>query len=400
MTDPAQATESQGFERREGRLLSLDAFRGATIISMILVNNPGTWSAVYPPLLHAEWNGWTFTDLIFPFFLFIVGVAIVFAYTKRLERGVPRRPLVAKATKRATILFGFGLLLAAWPYFTFTPSFGLSPLMTEKLRIMGVLQRIALCYLAATLLFLYVSDRARRWICAAILFGYWALLTLVPVPGFGPGRIDLPEGSLAAYIDRAILGVNHLWAGAEHRWDPEGLLSTLPAIATTLLGIFAGQILIAKEVSRRRKAWNLFLLGVVGTVAGWLWGRVFPINKSLWTSSYVVLTGGIALLTLSAFYWLADVRGHRAWTKPFVIYGVNAITVFVGSGFLGRILLTTDVANPAGSGVVPLQTWIFRTLFLPLATPINASLLYAITWILGWYVVLWLMYRKGIIWKV
>ena len=381
-----------------GRLVSLDVFRGATIVGMILVNNPGTWSAVYPPLLHAKWHGWTPTDLIFPFFLFIVGVAIALAYTKRLERGEDRGPLVKKAAKRAAILFGLGLLMAAYPFVTFEPSFGLREGAFEKLRIPGVLQRIAVCYLLVTLLFLYTSRILRQWLFVGILHGYWALMVLVPVPGYGAGRLDLPEGNLAAWLDRLILGENHLWVGAGRQWDPEGLLSTLPAIATTLLGLFAGRILL-EEATGRSKAVRLAVTGAVLTALGSIWGLVFPVNKALWTSSYVLLTGGLALLALAACYWVVDLRGRKAWTRPFVVYGVNAITVFVASGILAKTLILIDVRSGSGEKI-PLQAWLFRNLFLPLAEPVNASLLYAVTWILGWLVVLTVMYRRGIVWKV
>ncbi len=398
-TIPAPAlppTATVGRDVPSGRLLSLDVFRGATIAAMILVNNPGTWSAIYPPLAHAHWHGWTPTDLIFPFFLFIVGVAIAFAFEKRLLRGAPKGDLAFKAGKRALILFGLGLFMAAYPFFTFSPGFALRPGL-ESLRIMGVLQRIALCYLAVSLLYLYTSQTARHWTAAGLLLFYWGLMTLVPVPGYGAGRLDLPVGTLSAYLDRLLLGT-HLWVGTDRQWDPEGLLSTLPAIATTLFGAWTGRLLISDR-DGVEKAAVLFARGVVFVALGYVWNWFFPINKGIWTSSYAVFTAGQAMCALALCYWVADVQGKRSWTKPFVIYGVNAITVFVLSGLLARTLGLIQVADGAG-GSVSLQGWIFRNIFLAVAYPTLASLLYALTWVAGWFVVLYVMYRRNIIVKV
>lgn len=395
-SEPAPAVPT-GVLPVKNRLVSLDAFRGATIIGMILVNNPGSWGAIYPPLRHAAWHGWTPTDLVFPFFLFIVGVAIALAYTKRLARGVDRTELVKKAVVRSAALFAIGVFMAAYPVFTFEGGFGFRPEL-ETLRIMGVLQRIALCYLAASLAFLYLDGRAQRWLVVGLLFGYWALLMLVPVPGVGAGLIDDPTTTLAAYVDRLVFG-DHLWAGADRLWDPEGLLSTIPAVATTLFGVFAGMILLDERRTAAEKAAALFARGAVLMAAGYAWGWVFPINKALWTSSYAVLTAGLALSGFALCYWFADVRGRRRWTQPFVVYGVNALTVFVMSGLLAKTLGLIQVGDGAG-GTTSLQGWIFTTLFLPLASPTNASLLYALTWIGAWFLVLLVMYRRGIVVKV
>ncbi|MEM0964325.1 MAG: heparan-alpha-glucosaminide N-acetyltransferase domain-containing protein, partial [Bacteroidota bacterium] len=318
----------------EGRLVSLDVFRGLTIMGMILVNNPGTWSAVYPPLLHAEWHGWTPTDLVFPFFLFIVGVAIPLAFEKRLARGADRAGLVRKTVKRAAVLFALGLGLAlfsrVWRLVA-GEGFDLS-----DLRIMGVLQRIALCYLVASILYLTTSARTLAVVGAALLLGYWAALELVPVPGVGAGQLDVPAETLPAYLDRLLLGPQHLWIGADKQWDPEGLLSTLPAIVTTLLGIVAGKMVGRKDTDRTEVAARMLVTGLVLTAVGSAWGWVLPINKPLWTSSYVVLTGGLAFSVLGACYWAADVRRWRGCTQPFVVYGVNALLVFVGSSLLAQ----------------------------------------------------------------
>lgn len=382
---------------RPARLVSLDAFRGISILGMILVNNPGTWSAVYAPLRHAEWHGWTPTDLVFPFFLFIVGVAIPLAFRSRMARGVSRGALARKALKRSAVLFGIGVALAAFPFVTFEDGVALKSL--GELRVLGVLQRIALCYLGAALLALYAPARVQWGLAAAILAGYALALTLVPVPGFGPGRLDVPEGTLAAFVDRAALGTSHLWKGAGYQWDPEGLLSTLPALVTTLIGVWAGRLFLRAEVSPPERAAWLLGAGCVAMAAGTAWGWGFPINKALWTPPYVLLTGGQALAGLGLCYGLADVLGKQRWTFPFRVYGVNALLVFVGSAVVARTLYLIQVPGPDGAPIA-LQAWIFRTVFLPLASPVNASLLYALVWVGLWFGVLWLLWRRGIVWKV
>ena len=373
------------------RLVSLDVFRGVTIMGMILVNNPGTWAAIYPPLKHAAWHGWTPTDLVFPFFLFIVGVAIPLAFTKRLARGAERGDLVRKTVKRAVVLFGIGLGLAFYSRgWRFLAGEGID---LSDFRILGVLQRIALCYLGASLLFLYTSARTQLIVGGAILLGYWVAMTWVPVPGIGAGHLDVPAETLAAWVDRLLLG-QHLWAGADKLWDPEGVLSTLPAIVTTLLGVAAGRFLGADGLTPTEKAAWLMATGVVLAAAGGMWGWVFPINKALWTSSYVLLTGGFAFSGLGVCYWVADVQGRRGWPRPFVIYGVNALLVFVGSSVLAQTFARIQV----GSG--SLQSWIHRTVFAPLGPPELGSLLFALAWVAGWFLILRVLYNRNIIWKV
>lgn len=377
------------------RLASLDAFRGITIAAMILVNNPGTWSAVYAPLRHATWHGWTPTDLVFPFFLFIVGVAVAFAYKKRLTAGVDKKPLVLKALKRAVILFGLGLLLAAYPFFTFSPEF--SSLDFGTLRIPGVLQRIAVCYLIVTLLFLYARPRWEYLFAAIILFGYWAAVTLIPVPGSGPGVLDQPAATLAGYLDRVLFG-DHLWSAANREWDPEGFLSTFPAVVTTLIGVWTGRLLLSDR-EPLEKVVRMLVWGFAALFAGYVWNWFFPINKSLWTSSYVLLSGGLAMGGLGICYWIADIRGRDRWTRPFVEYGVNAITIYVLSGLFVRTLLTIQI--PGREGVSEsLQVWIFENVFAPLGPPRFASLVYALVWVSGFYLIAHWMYRRRLIVKV
>lgn len=375
------------------RLLSLDTFRGITILAMIMVNNPGTWSAMYGPLRHAEWHGWTITDLIFPFFLFIVGVAIVYAYAGKVEAGEAKGPLVVKAFKRAAVLFGLGLLMAAYPIIQWTPEWAWIRPGIYDLRILGVLQRIALCYFAVSVIFLYFRPKAQLYWMAALVIGYWLAMAFIPVPGHGAGLFDDKINNLAAWVDRGILG-KHLWVGAGRQWDPEGLLSTIPAISTTLIGVWAGNILRNKQSDEIRKTAELMVVGSVLIMIGYVWDWFFPINKSLWSSSYAIFTGGQAMVGLALCYWFIDVKGYQKWTQPFVVYGVNAITVFFMSGIIARTLGLFKV------GDITVQRWIFETFFNSWLETINASLGYSLIWVFAWYLILWFMYRRNIIIKV
>ena len=361
------------------RLESLDVFRGLTIAAMILVNNPGSWSHVYPPLLHAAWHGWTPTDLIFPFFLFIVGVSIPFSFGKRLARGDSRKQLLGHIARRSFVLFGLGIFMAAFPRFDIL-----------NLRVMGVLQRIGLVYLVAAPAYLFFGRKGRGVLLLGLLLGYWALLTVVPVPGYGAGDLS-PEGNLGAYLDRLILG-DHLW---REMWDPEGLLSTLPAIGTTLLGIYSGEWIRGGE-NRINVTSGLLGVGVLGIVAGALWGTVFPINKGIWTSSYVVFSGGAAAVLLATMYWLMEVRGWKAWARPFIVYGKNAIAVFVASGLLAKVLGLWRV----GEEGISLKGWIYQNLFASWAGPLNGSLAFALGYVLFWLGLMWVLFRRGIFIKV
>ncbi len=381
----------------QGRLVSLDVFRGITIVGMILVNNPGSWSHVYPPLLHAQWHGWTITDLVFPFFLFIVGVAVVMAFENRLAKGIERSALVKKVIRRSIVLFGLGLFLMGYPFVTFSPEFGLSEYVT-RLRILGVLQRIAICYLVVSLLYLYVSTRTQVIISAVFLGGYWLAMTLIPVPGYGAGQLETPAGTLSAYIDRSILGAEHLWAGANREWEPEGLLSTLPAIVTTLLGVWAGRILSSPREALERVV-SLLVTGALLIAGGYVWDWFFPINKSLWTSSYVLFTGGQAFAFLGLCYYFIDLKGIERWSRPFVAYGVNAITVYMASEVLAKTLYLIKVPDGAG-GQISLSGLIYESIFSAVLPPKPASLAYAIVWILAWYGVLSIMYRRKIFIKI
>jgi len=365
---------------RQRRLLSLDVFRGLTVAGMVLVNNPGTWRAIYPPLRHADWHGCTPTDLIFPFFLFIVGVAIPFALGRRLAEGEERAAIIAKIVRRSAIIFVLGLVL----HFV-------SSLDLATIRIPGVLQRIAVCYLVAALLFVTTTWRTQAVIVVLGLLGYWAALTLVPVPGFGAGDLG-KEGNLAAWLDRTVLGP-HIWRIGKV-YDPEGILSTVPAIVTTLLGVFTGLFIRgARPVGRTTQ--GLLLFGVAGLVAGLIWGLWFPINKSLWTSSYVVFTAGAALIALAACYWLIEIRQSRWWTAPFAILGINALAVFFLSTLLAILLVRVRV--PVGGGQFrSLQAVLFEALFASWATITTASLAWALANVLLWLAIMWPLFRKGV----
>ena len=368
------------------RLLSLDVFRGITIAAMLLVNNPGTWSAVYPPLRHAEWHGWTPTDLIFPFFLFIVGVAMTFSFGKLLSSGEDRGSLLRKSAKRATILFGLGLVLHSYPWVGYDYT---------HLRIPGVLQRIALAFLCATLVVLWTGWQGRLVAVATLLLGYWAMLSWVPVPGIGAGVLE-PGQDLGAYLDRAIFGADHLWASSR-TWDPEGLMSTLPAVASVLLGVFAGEWLRSGR-SGIVIARGLLIAGAAGVMIGLLWDQVFPINKALWTSSFVVFTAGMAALGLALCYWLVDLRGRRRWALPFVVFGVNAIAAYFLSSLMAQELGMPRLAGDGAGGTV--KGWIFNNAFASWLSPVNASLAFALAFVLFWMGVMWVLYRRRIFIKV
>ncbi len=370
-----------------GRVVSLDAFRGVTIAGMILVNNPGSWSYVYPPLAHAPWHGWTPTDLIFPYFLFILGVAIPFSFHRRLSEGGDRGDLVRHIARRSLVLIGLGLAMRA------VPDFDLA-----TMRYYGVLQRIGLVYFAAATAYVYVAARGRAVLTGTILLGYWALMTLVPVPGYGAGDLS-PDGNLASYLDRVLLD-GHLWQGT---WDPEGLLSTLPAIGTSLLGIFTGEWLRgpgpdgAGTIPRSGEATirGMLCAGVVLTLAGWVWGLVFPINKNIWTSSYVLFTAGTAVLGFGLLYWLIDVRRlRRVWHEWMVVYGRNAIAVFVASG------MTTKAMGRVRVGDTSLYGWIYEHGFRSWAGDYPGSLLFALTYVCFWLGLMWLLHRREIYIKV
>ncbi|HEY0100425.1 MAG TPA: DUF5009 domain-containing protein [Pyrinomonadaceae bacterium] len=377
-----QAEEPGGREAAAGRLLSLDVFRGLTIAGMILVNNPGSWEAIHPPLEHAAWHGWTPTDLVFPFFLFIVGVSIALALARRAEAGGTKRDLYLKIVRRTLIIFALGLVLAGFPRYELS-----------TLRIPGVLQRIAVCYLVASVIFLNTKWRAQALIAASLLLLYWALMLSIPVPGYGAGDLSM-EGNLAAYLDRALLG-RHTW---KPLYDPEGILSTIPAIATALCGVLTGHWLRTRR-SDLDKVAGMFVAGASGVLAGWAWGGWFPVNKALWTSSYVLLTAGLALQFLAVCYWLVDIKGVRRPAKPFLIFGSNALIIYFLAELFSRIISLITLPRADG-GRVDLKTYIYENAFASWASPENASLMVAVCIVLLWLGVATLLYRRRIFIKV
>ena len=364
------------------RLRSIDVFRGLAMAAMVIVNNPGDWNTVYAPLLHAEWHGWTPTDLVFPFFLFAVGVAITLSTATAGH--------VGGIVRRGVIIFGLGLFLAGFPYFNIA-----------TWRIPGVLQRIAVCYVVAALIARAIAAQAQprlvirqlTGVVAVLLIGYHLLLTAVPVPGGHAGDLT-PAGNLGAWLDRLLMH-GHLW---RPDWDPEGLLSTLPAIATTLMGVIAGYARNGVSMSSWRG--RLIAAGAACVALGLVWSELLPINKSLWTSSYVLFTGGLAAIVLVACSWWSDDQpsGWRAATsEPFVALGRNAILLFVLSGLVGRLMGVVLVDQAAR---VSVKAWIYATVFAPLASPKNASLLFAVTNLGVLYALLAMLHKRRWYWKV
>lgn len=366
------------------RLVSLDVFRGIAIAGMVLVNNPGTWSHIYPALRHAEWNGCTPTDLIFPFFLFIVGVAITFALTKRKQQGTGQKQIIGKIIQRSLILFGLGLILNGFPYFDLS-----------SIRIPGVLQRIAVVYLISSIIFLKTNVRTQAILAVAFLLIYWGLMTLVLVPGVGEPNLE-PTTNLAAWLDNLLLG-DHLWSQTEV-WDPEGILSTIPAVATGLSGVLTGHLLKSSLSPERKTVW-MFFAGAVAIVLGYAWDMWFPLNKSIWTSSYVLYTGGLALQFLAFCYWLIDVQKVQWWAKPFRVYGLNPITLFFGSTLVAKLLYTIKVTGE-NSEAVALKAYLFQNLLSGWMGPINASLIWALLYVIIWLGLMWILYAKNIFIKV
>jgi predicted acyltransferase len=355
------------------RLFSLDVFRGITMAAMIVVNNQDSEQA-YWPLRHAAWNGWTPTDLIFPFFLFIVGISLVLSFQARLQHGEPRRALMLRAIRRSVVLFVIGFALN-----------GMASLQPATWRIPGVLQRIAIVYCLSAAITLYSGTRTRVSLIAVLTIGYWIIMRYVPVPGHGIPGVDIPvlhpDWNLAAYLDRKLM-LGHLW---EKTRDPEGVLSTVPALATGLCGVVAGEWLRSDRAPYKKLA-GMLTYGVAGVIAGEIWNHWFPINKNLWTSSYVFFTAGAALLCLSALYWVSDIESHRGrWATPFLILGTNAISAYVLSQLIGGFL--------AWRGLLSFHGIASKSVAI-------ASLLHSFV-VLGLaFLPVWWMYRRKIFLKV
>ena len=399
----------------KNRILSVDVLRGMTVILMTIVNNPGDWGNVYPPLLHASWHGCTPTDLVFPFFLFVVGISTALAMpVKQISSKTYQK--IATRTFRIICLGLFLNFFSKLDAFGFLGdydrnkqlyvAFGSFILMMvlafggfgqfESVRIPGVLQRIGIVYGIVSLIYLHTSTRIQILIGSSILLIYWAIMTLIPVPNGNPPNVEVGT-SLAAWLDETLL-TTHNWSSTK-TWDPEGILSTLPAIGTGIAGLLIGQLLI-REIPQRKKSLQLLGIGVTAIILGLLWNIVFPINKALWTSSYVIYTAGLATLVLSILYYITDVRKYKSWTKPFIIFGVNPMVIFFFSGIIPRVLGMIEVPSPAGESI-SVRAYVYDYMIVPLfENPMNASLAGALIYLVIWFVILTLFYRKDLIFKV
>ena len=387
---PAAAQPSVQFvPPRAERLVSLDVFRGITIAAMILVNDNGDWDAAYWPLQHSKWNGWTPTDLIFPFFLFIVGVSMVLSITSRLARGDSRGKVLKHALQRGAILLALGIFLNGFP----------NRYNFHTLRFEGVLQRIAICYVISAIFVIYTGNRSRIAAIVVCLASYWIFMRYIPVPGYGVPTHDVPlldpDGNLAAWLDRKLL-MGHLYEGTR---DPEGVLSTIPAIATSLLGVMTGEWLRSKFSSMQKAAWML-IAGIAGLCLGEIFDMWFPINKKLWTSSFVIFTAGFALVILALLYWLIDIKKSRGWTMPALVFGMNSIAAYVFAEMLAIALGLVRFHTQEGS--VDLGYIIYNTIFTTRDSPpsANASLMYSLSFVLACWLAMWPLYRKRIFLKI
>lgn len=364
------------------RYLALDVLRGMTVALMILVNNPGSWSHIYAPLEHAKWNGCTPTDLVFPFFLFVVGVSMFFSFSK-YNNSLNKESLL-KIGKRTLLIFSIGLFLNSFPQWAADYS---------HLRIMGVLQRIALAYGIGAVIVLASPRKYLPYIGGAILLFYWGLMYVLG--GSDPFSL---HGNATVAFDSAILGVNHLYKGFGIPFDPEGLLGTIPAIVTVIIGYLIGSLV--KDTEKKMVPKRLIIFGLAAIAAGLVWALGFPINKPIWTSSYVLYTAGWASLVLALLIWIIDLKGYSKWTSFFVVFGMNPLFIFALSGLWARILgRMIKVAGPDGE-LISGSTWLYNQVFLPLAGELNGSLLYAISHVVVFWLIGYVLYKKKIFIKV
>ena len=378
--DPGQDTAA-----KKSRLLSLDFFRGLTIAAMILVNTPGDGDHVYAPLEHSKWNGCTPTDLVFPFFLFMVGVSIVYALETKKTNRENHRPIIFSAFRRMLILIGLGLSI----FLFYRPDFA-------HLRFPGVLQRIGVVYFISTLLYLKTSERTRDWLFVIILVTYYLVLSCIPVPDGHPPNL-IPEFNLAAWVDRTVFSTNHMYKFTK-QWDPVGLLSTWPAIGTTLLGIRVGAILKRTGQDVNEKCVHLFLIGTAAIVLGLVTDLFFPINKSLWTSSYVLYSGGICTLGLTSAFWIIDVKGCKKYAWIFSVFGINAISAYVLSEITPGLINFLRVPHDGHS--ISGMKYFYEIVFLPIFSPENASLFSACVFVVLIWLIMYILYRRKIVIKI
>jgi len=364
------------------RLISLDALRGLTIIGMIIVNNPGSWVAAYPPLCHSEWQGCTPTDLVFPFFLFIMGFSLYLSTQRRLSKGTSKAQLFVHLLKRSAIIFLIGLILNAFPFNNL-----------PNLRILGVLQRIGLVNFFCGALLIYSTRKFRIYLGLLILVSYWILLSYIPSPLAGLPTYAY-ETNWAAWIDQLVLG-KHTWEYMP-LMDPEGILSTFPAIVTGLLGIEIA-FLFTKNPDKREKAILLFLAGFILTVSGLAWSTIFPLVKKLWTSSYVLYTAGLASMTLGAFYWLIDHYNKEKSVRLLVAFGNNPLVLYIGSELFIMIIWQFHVF---GTDKLSLNDWFYKLLLSAGIAPMNASLAWAMIYVLFWAIIAIILFKRKIIIKL
>lgn len=389
------------------RFYSLDVFRGATVAFMILVNNPGSWSYIYRPLEHAPWSGCTPTDLVFPFFLFAVGNALAFVLPKMETKGT--NAFLGKVFRRTLLIFGIGLFLNWFPFIKWSGDHLVWKAWADPvqpgaeatgIRILGVLQRIALTYCFASLILYFGKIRWAFVTGAVLLLGYWVLCSVLG---------DLPDPySLTGYfgtrVDKAVLGVAHMYKGEGLAFDPEGLASTLPAIVQVIFGYMVGNYILQKGKTFEMVS-GLFVVGCVLAFTGYCWDMVFPINKKIWSSSFVVYTSGMAILVLSVLLYVIELRGHRgAWSRFFDVFGKNALFIFMVSGILPRLYGLVHIPHGVDANGVPryqgLNGWMYDHIFAPAFGALNGSLLYAIFHIILFWAICYQLDRKKIFIKV
>ena len=369
---------------QSNRLLALDVFRGMTIAFMILVNTPGSWSHVYAPLLHAKWDGATPTDLVFPFFLFIVGVSMFFSFSK-FNQALDVQ-LTTKILKRVFLIFIIGLALNYFPFYNRT---------LENLRIMGVLQRIALAYGIGAFICITIPSKNLWRAGVLILVGYWLLLILLG--GVEPFSL---EGNFARIVDLKIFGEHHVYKGFGIPFDPEGLFSTIPASVTVIFGYLMGK-LIQETADKSMLVKNLLLTGAITIFLGLFWNQYFPINKPIWSSSYVLYAGGIACMVIAILIEVIDIRGYKNWTQPFVVFGMNPLIIYVLSGVLVKVMINIVKWN-SGADSTNLYSWLYHDV---LATMLPnqlkfASFLFALLIVITCWLFGWVLYKKKIFIKV
>lgn len=387
------------------RMISLDVFRGLTVGLMILVNNPGSWSHIYAPLRHAQWHGWTPTDLVFPFFLFIVGVAMALSFGKRVEAGANVADLKKKVWSRGAIIIGLGLFLNGFPFnipvnAQMAADFEFMDIFRRflTLRYWGVLQRIGLAYLIGGVIILYLPKTRDRIIAVGMLVLIYEFFMRVPlVTGWGAGSFELQD-NFVRFMDMFLFGKAHLYGGTGIPFDPEGFLSTLPAAVTLLSGFWLGEFL-RKPHDHQEKLTNLSVVGIILFFAGSILSLIEPINKQLWTVSYVITMDGLAILVIVFSSYMIDVKKMDFWIKPAIVFGSNALVVFVGSGIIGRLMYMMKTTNSEGT-IISIKQAMYSGVFVPLAGELNGSLLFAITNILFWLAILWILYYKKIFVKI